>query len=150
MTVQTTAGMTLALSAAAPATYDDAGFEALTYTEVSEVSDFGEAEASAEEVTHTPVKTGIINKLKGSINYGNLNVQFARVASDAGQQIVKNGFDGPARNTIHSARLTDQNGDKIYFTVRIMSNGLNIGGPNQIFGGNTNLAVLGGFIPVAA
>ena len=49
---QTLAGSKVYISASLPATYDSAGFTALTYTEIGEISDIGTVGKEYTLVTH--------------------------------------------------------------------------------------------------
>ena len=70
MTVRTSAGTTLKVSASAPATFDKAGYSALTFTAVGEITDLGEFGREYALVTHNPVGTRGTQKFKGSFNEG--------------------------------------------------------------------------------
>lgn len=52
---QSVAGSTLKISAALPATYDAAGFTALSYTAVSEITDMGSLGKDFSLISHNPV-----------------------------------------------------------------------------------------------
>lgn len=148
--VFTTLGTVLSVAVGAPATYDQAGFEALSWTPVGEVGDLGEFGGTREVVTFTPVDTGIIAKRPGSIDYGQMPLQIARDASDAGQIILQAGLDGAEAGNVHSVRLVDRNGDTIYFTGIISSFTYNAGSANTIFGGACNFELDNKPLPVAA
>ena len=78
----------LSVSATLPATFDAAGYVALTFTEVGEATEIPEAGADHAVVTHTPLKTGIVNKFHGELNYGSLSIPMAYDSADAGQGIL--------------------------------------------------------------
>lgn len=121
MSVLTSTGTLLAVVAAQPATVDAAGFGALTFVNVGEVTDLPEYGASAEVVTHQPLATGITEKYKGFINNGSMSVSLARDADDAGQAVLALGVTGINKNTEHSFRVTYQDGSIDYFTGKIFS-----------------------------
>ena len=54
--VQTSAGTVVSVSAGLPATFDAAGFAALTYTQVGKVDNAGNLGASIAPVTFTPIE----------------------------------------------------------------------------------------------
>lgn len=126
-------GTVVAVSAADPATYDAAGFGALTYStcgEISEVPSFGSEAALA---THTPLKTGIVAKRRGSINYGSLTLNMAYSDSDTGQNILKLAGDAiPGVDSTVSVKITLKNGDIQYFTAQVMSFKTNVGNSDAI------------------
>ena len=130
--VFTTAGTAYAISAAEPATYNDTGFAALTWTEVAEVTDMGEYGASFEVVSHNPLATRRTVKRKGTVNDGALSLQLGRTPADAGQAILIAGVDGAGIDTVHSHRVTLQDGTIQYFTGQIYSYTTNVGSANQI------------------
>lgn len=79
----------LSVSAGVPATFDATGYAALTWTEVGEATEIPEYGAEHATVTHTPLKTGIVNKFHGELNYGSVAVPMALDLADAGQIILK-------------------------------------------------------------
>src|SRR3546814_14154410 len=87
--VFTSAGSTIAVSASPPATYDDTGFEALTFTDIGEVTNLGEFGRAYNLVTHNPLATRKTVTRKGSFNDGTVAMQLARVPSDAGHELGK-------------------------------------------------------------
>lgn len=113
-------GAIYSISAAEPATYDAAGFAALTFTEVGEVISIGAFGGTAEVLTQAPVKTGIINKVKGSRNYGSQAIQFGK-QTDAGQALLSAGFDGAAADDVHSIKIAYADGTVRYFTGLVAS-----------------------------
>ena len=132
--VFTSTGTQYAVSAAVPATYDEAGFVALTWTEVAEVTDMGEYGATYEVVSHNPLATKRTIKRKGTVNDGALAIQLGRDPSDAGQLLLIAGVDGAAADVVHSHRVTLQDGTIQYVTGQIFSYTTNIGASNQIVG----------------
>lgn len=125
MSYQTMVGSEIAISAALPATEDEAGYAALTYTPIGEITDFGEMTAQRTEVTHEPVKTGIVHKGKGSTNYGTRNTAIALDLNDAGQIIALAAQEDPAP---YSMRETWQDGTVVYYQALIMSFPYSAGG----------------------
>ncbi len=82
-------GTRLYASASLPATANEAGYEALTWTEVGEITEVPEYGGSAEVVNHTPLATGITQKYHGAVNYGSLSIPLAYNSNDAGQIILE-------------------------------------------------------------
>ena len=130
--VFTSSGTTYAISAGEPATYDAAGFGALTYTDVAEVTDMGEYGASFEVVSHNPLATRRTVKRKGTVNDGAMSLQLGRDPSDAGQAILIAGVDGAGIDIVHSHKVTLPDGTIQYFTGQVYSYTTNIGSSNQI------------------
>lgn len=143
----TSAGTTLGVSATAPATYDQAGFELLTFTEVGEITDLGEYGRQYNLVTHNPLGDRRTVKRKGSYNDGALSMQLARVPDDTGQVILINALD---TDDSIACEITLQNGDIQYFTAQVMSYTTGVGSVDQITNAACNLEIDNDIIEVAA
>lgn len=104
------------VSAAEPATYDTAGFGALSWTEVGEVESLGEFGGNASITNFVPLGTGVVKKRKGSIDYGTVSAAIGRLVGDTGQAILKAGFDGAAKYTVHSFKVVNADASIAYFT----------------------------------
>lgn len=134
----TSAGTTLSISAAAPAIYDAAGFLALTWTEIGEVSDLGEFGRQYNLVTFNTLGNRRTVKRKGSYNDGTIAAQMARVPSDAGQAILTVAVDS---DTSYSVKIVLQDGTIFYTTAQIMSYTTNVGNVDQITSATVNLEI---------
>lgn len=101
-TNQTMSGATIAVSASLPATYDSAGYgaTAMVYTTIGQVEDFGEHGANATIVEFTPVADGIVQKLKGSKNYGTKKLMIGNIPGDSGQVIIDAAVESTARYSV--------------------------------------------------
>ena len=117
MGLQTGAGSAIAISVAAPATQDVAGYTALTYTEAGNCEKIGTIGATFAKTEFQPLK-GPKQKLKGSADYGSLQPQFALDESDAGQTLFRTAADEET-NALYSVRVTYQSGAKRYFQGRV-------------------------------
>ena len=119
MAVATTAGSTLGISSSNPATYDVTGYAALTFTEIGEITDFGEFGRQYNLVTHNPVASRGTQKFKGSFNEGTMSLTMALDTDDAGQVAVKAAVDSDAN---YSFKMTHHgSGDVYYFQAKVMS-----------------------------
>lgn len=147
--VTTSLGTVFSTVLGAPATYDDTGFAALTYVEVGEVADIGEFGGEGEVLTFTPIKTGIVNKLIGSIDYGSISVQLGKIFGDSGQDILKAGFDGAAKGKTHSFKVEYIDGGIEYFTGISTSFTSNVGSASSVRMGACNVALNNQVITVA-
>lgn len=136
MTVRTSAGSTIAISAALPATFDAAGFAALAFTKIGEVTDMGEFGREYALVTHNPVDNRGTVKRKGSFNEGTMDLKVGLDTDDAGQVIAKAAADS---DDDHSIEVTTQNGDKYYFLAQVMSFKVGVGSVDQITGASIKL-----------
>lgn len=129
MTVRTSAGTTLKVSATAPATFDAAGYGALTYTAVGEITDLGEFGREFALVTHNPVATRGTQKFKGSFNEGTMNLTLGLDTDDAGQILMK---AASLADTSYSFEVTTQNGDTYFFQAMVMSFKVGVGSVDSI------------------
>ncbi len=139
MTVQTNAGTAISVSIAAPATHDDAGFAALTYTLIGEIVTTGTKGPSVALVTHSPLDKRAIQKYKGTVNYGTYSMGLGLDIADAGQILLKAGADGAQIDVVHSFKEVKQNGDIEYYRAVIMSFDRAGGGNDAVLGANTSL-----------
>jgi len=120
----------LSVSAAAPATFDAAGYAALTFTDVGEASEVPEFGAAYSAVTFTPLKTGIVNKFHGELNYGSITIPLGYDSADAGQIIL---LAALASKDEISFRETRSDGTIRYIMGKVMSfpRGQSVGSVNM-------------------
>ena len=150
MAVLTSTGTSIGVIAAEPATHDAAGFGALVFVAIGEVTTLGEYGAAAQVVTHEPLATGITEKHKGFINFGSMAVSVAFSEDDAGQLIVAAGVTGAGQNTEHSFEVTYQDGSIDYFTGKIFSYTKNPNGANSMVASAVALEINSTIVEVAA
>ena len=138
MTTYTTAGSTIKVSAGVPATFDAAGYAALTYTPVGEVTNMGEFGRVYALVTHQPISSRGTQKKKGSYNEGTMALQMGLDTDDAGQILMK-----AARNSdaAYAFKITDQKGDVYYFQGLVMDFKVGLGGVDQITAATSNIEI---------
>jgi hypothetical protein len=117
------------VSASTPATWDAAGYAALTYTTVGEITNFGEFGRIYNLVTHNPVSNRGTVKKKGSFNEGQMALQLGLDTDDTGQILMK---AASLSDNDYSVLVTTQNGDKYYMQVQVMSWKVNVGGVDSI------------------
>lgn len=129
MTVRTSAGTTIKVSASAPATFNAAGYGALTFTTVGEVTDLGEFGREFTLVTHNPVGSRGTQKFKGSFNEGTINLSLGLDTDDAGQILMKT---ASLDDAAYSFEVTTQNGDSYFFQAMVMSFKVNVGSVDSI------------------
>lgn len=139
MTVQTTAGATFGIVASSPATYDPAGFAALTFVNVGEIVSLGEHGATYALVTHSPLDQRRVKKFKGSVNDGSMALALGMDIADAGQVLLIDGADGSAVDTEHSVEIVYQDGSIEYFTAIVMSYTRNPSTIDTIIGANVTI-----------
>lgn len=117
MSAETSAGTKFSISAARPATYNAAGFGVLTFTEVGEITDYGEFGRKYNLVKHNPVATRKTVKRKGSYDSGSMTLPMALVNDDAGQIIMK---AASVSDDSYSFCVELKDGYKYYFTAQVM------------------------------
>lgn len=145
-TAFTSAGSTIAIALAAPATFNAAGYAALTWKEVGEVVDIPEFGKEYNLVTHNPLKDKRTRKKKGSYNNGSLTLNMARAPGDDGQADMLTALDDvdPA-----SFCVTLQDGTKMYYQALVMSYKTGIGSVDQITAASATLEIDSEIVEVA-
>jgi len=145
MTVRTSAGTTLRIAVAAPATFDAAGYGLLFPTTptaanpiIGEITELGEFGREYTLVTHSPIGTRVIQKQKGAINAGTMSLQLALSEADLGQIMLKAASQSDAA---HSFALTAQGGRRVFFRAMVMSFTSNLGGVDSIASGSVTLEI---------
>lgn len=134
MTVFTSAGTTLTISASIPATFDDTGYAAVFAESpgpavVGEITDMGEFGREFALVTHMPVGSRGTQKFKGSFNEGTMALSMGLDTDDSGQVIMKTASLSDAN---FSFLVTTQSGDKYYFQSKVMSFKVNVASVDSI------------------
>lgn len=115
-------GSVLKVSHAEPATFDVAGYEALTWLEIDDVTNIGAGGGSATVQSYVPLKTGITVKRAGAIEYQDRTFQLGRhLQTDTTHQLIKNGFDGIYKGDVFSWAVHYPDGSKDFFTATIAS-----------------------------
>ena len=112
MTVRTSATTTLQISAGVPATFNQAGYAALSFTTVGEITNFGEFGREFTLVTHNPVATRGTQKLKGAFNEGTMNLTLGLDTDDAGQVLMK---AAALSDSLYAFKITVAGGDVYYY-----------------------------------
>jgi len=143
MTVHTSAGTTLSISASIPATFDASGYNAVFTASpgpavVGEITDLGEFGREFALVTHMPVGTRGTQKFKGSFNEGTMALSLGLDTDDAGQILMK---AASLSDNNYSFLVTTQNGDKYYFQAKVMSWKVNVAGVDSITTATASLEI---------
>lgn len=145
MPVMTTAGSTFGVSAVLPGTYNAAGFNALTFTTVGEVTDMGEVGSEYSIVNHNPISARRVQKLKGSYDAGSITLQFGRDYTDAGQTAMQTALSSDSAVAL---RVTLQNGKKLYFTGLVTSFKTSVGSVDQVTSASAVVELVGDVLEV--
>jgi hypothetical protein len=136
MTAKTSAGSTLAISATAPATFNAAGYAALTPTVIGEITDLGEFGRVYNIVTHNPLDTRATVKRKGSYNEGTMELKLALDGDDAGQDLLD---AASTSDNDHYFELTLQDGEIFYFAAQVSSFKVGVGSVDTITNASVTL-----------
>jgi hypothetical protein len=129
MTVHTSAGSSIAISAATPGTFNQAGYAALSWTAIGEVTDLGEFGRDYALVTHNPIATRGTQKRKGSFNEGTMDLKVGLDVDDAGQILA---LAASTSDNDYSFRVTLQDGSVYYFRAQVMSFKVGVGSVDNI------------------
>lgn len=143
MTVRTTAGTTLKISASIPATFDAAGYAAIagTMAKIGEITNLGEFNREFALVTHNPIDNRGTVKKKGSFNEGSMQLQMGFDESDAGQILLQ---AAALSDNNYSFLVTLQSGKKFYFQAQVMNFKIGAGSVDQITSATSNLELTTG------
>lgn len=117
MGVQTVAGAIVSISASTPATFDSAGYAALTVTAIGEISDAGQHGRVYNVVTHNPIGSRGTQKYKGSFNEGQKVLTVGIDDDDAGQTIAIAALDS---DSDYSFKVEYQDGSIDFFQAKVV------------------------------
>ena len=131
--ITSSVGTAVSVSNAAPATYNSTGFAALTWSLCGELAELPAFGAEAALATHTPLKTGIVAKRRGSLNYGSVALTMAVSDEDTGQTVLQDAAEAAAGTDAQvSVKVVLVNGEVQYFTAQVMSYKVNVGNADAI------------------
>lgn len=139
----TSAGSAIFISAGVPATIDAAGFGALTYTKIGDVTDLGQVGPAVGNVQHVPVDQSIVFKFKTITDNGAMALKGARVTTDAGQTLL---IAAVASFATYAFKVVLQNGAIIYFQGLADSYKTTVGTAGVITSFDSNILVSGGIV----
>lgn len=136
------AGSTISISAGVPATFDTAGFAALTYTLIKEVTDIGTFGKTSGLITHTPINDPTTYKFRGISNPGQLQLKGARVTADAGQTLL---VAAAASQASYAFKIVLADATVVYFQGLAMGYQTMLGTAGVITGFDCNVEISGNF-----
>jgi len=137
----TSTGTILSVVAEDPATFDEAGYEALVFVLVGGVIDLPEYGPNVQVVESNPLATGVTEKFKGFINYGSQAIGLEFDAEDAGQIILAAGAEGATKNTQHAIKIEYQDGSVDFYSARIFSYTKAPGSANSMVGSTAQVEI---------
>lgn len=143
---QTAAGTTFGISLTLPATEDAAGYAALTFLDVGEVTNIDEYGRVYELVTSNPLSSRRVKKYKGSYDEGSFSITYDITFDDAGQVAVTTARDDDANAAIE---IVHQDGTIDYMSVKVMSTTTAVGTLDSMLEGSTSVEIDSDIIRVA-
>lgn len=127
--VQTLVETTISVSASLPATFDDTGYAALTFSAIGQVTDWTPGGQVYNVVTSNPIAQRSTDKYKGTFNNGADSITVNRDDDDAGQVIIQAALTSDADQAFE---VTYQDGTIDYFTGKVVSFDTVAGGADSI------------------
>ena len=116
--VITFAGSVVSISAGVPATYDQTGFEALTFTGLGEVISVGSRGRTYNDVTYTSfAERGTIHR-KGAFDEPEMPIEIGADRTDAGQLIMSTASKS---DSLYAIKIEYNNGEVDYFQCLVFS-----------------------------
>lgn len=137
----TAAGSKLFVSSTLPATYNKAGFEALTWTEVGEVTEIPAFGKVYNIVTHLPLGSRQTIKRKGSFDNGDVDVPYAYDTDDDAGQVIMTAAVDSDNSYAFKVDIKDPALKSVYFTAQVTSQPLTVGSTDSIVMMNSTLAI---------
>lgn len=125
----TAAGTMLGISATAPTTDDEAGYSAITFTEVGQLEKIGAVGGSHKKVDFQPFR-GPAQKYKGGVDYGAIQPIMGFDPDDAGQLLLAAADEEVS--ALFSFCVTYRDGAKRFFRGRVFGFPENIDGADTI------------------
>lgn len=134
---ETVAGTKLYVAVAAPATYDAAGYAALTWVQVGQITKFPSVMGRTyNTATVETVDDPQVREKKGNFKLTNPEFECVWAESDAGQIIVAAAANN---NTVPSFKVVKQAGGIRYFPAQVMMFVENLGTSNDAVKGGLTL-----------
>lgn len=147
MTVQTIADSGLYISAGIPATLDEAGYAALTFTKIGEITNLGSRGRTYTIVSHLPIDSRRAEKYKGSYDEGDPDYSLAIDKADAGQILATTARDS---DDDYSFKEVTQDGAIDNFMGKVTAFTRAGGGTDDIDAGTITIAINSDVVEVAA
>lgn len=139
MSQHASAGTCISVSAAKPATFDSAGYTALSFTSVGELESIGDITRRKAAINFANLCTGKTTVLKGGEEGISVTIGVALDRDDAGQVLMTAGY---AATTPYSFKILESNGDIVFFQAYVMEDSIRYGGITDVVKGGYSLGVL--------
>lgn len=129
---RTFAGAKIAVSASAPATYNEAGYEALTWTAEHCIDAVPVITKKYNAVTKSTTCDTVEKDVKGGAKYDPVNYKFDPVDSRAAETIYQTAFDSQTAEisvrVSFAKRAGETTPDIVYFTAQVAAFAYSAGG----------------------
>lgn len=149
-------GFYISTSTTAPATYDAAGYGALTYVKVCPLQNLGAFGTSFESVTFDDICTGLRTKIKGINDNGEMEVVAGYDDTDAGQIRLKLAVADTSTSNYHF-KVTFPNKQNLtgtdsvfYFSGKVMSAVRTPGGASDVVTLNSTIGINSAIVEVVS
>lgn len=148
MSFETVANSEISICAAAPATMDAAGFAALAWVKIGEITDMGSVVGREYNTSsHSPVTSAQVVEKKGSYRLTPAEFMCAWDEEDDGQVLVDTASQS---NAVYSFKVEKQGGGIRYFTAQVSKFVENMGTVDNVVTGAFTLLRQTDTIKVAA
>lgn len=119
--IQSVVGTTISVVAGYPATFDESGYAALTYTKIGLIEGITLPESSYEEEVFNILDSGDRVRILTFLNGGDFSFALADVPEEDGQAIVIAHHDGASAREPVSFEVAQSNGATRYLSGKVMS-----------------------------
>ncbi len=149
---QTSTGIVIGCVLGSPASEDAAGYAALTFVNIGEITNIPDFGATVAVVESNPLATGITEKFAGFVNFGSVSLEADLDPEDAGQALATDAVtpDHASFGQVFSFELTYASGAKRYWQARFFSATESPGSSNSMIGTTMNVEIVSKVIKVAA
>lgn len=152
----TATGTTLGITAntTAPATFDAAGYGALTYYNVGCAESYGSLGGEKTITEFICIEDGVVQKVNGSTNYGTLEVTLALNDVNTAWDYIHTAFNDKSAGDYYfkmqypNAQNSTGTGAIRYFPAKVSSVKENVAGANDVVTMTVTLAITGKIIIV--
>ena len=136
-------GTCISYSAATPSTFDQTGYEALSWTESAEIINIGDLGGETEVVNYSLVCSGNTKKRLGARNEGQHVIEAEYNKDSAAQGIL---VTAETNKTIISVKIDRSTGDAKYYQGYVVSNKDLMGGASDLVKLQSTLEIEGGTV----
>ncbi len=148
MPINTAAGARFSIGTKTIAT-DAASYALDTYVEVGEIENIGEFGDEVSAATFTALADRRVRKFKGTYDAGDISLAVGFDSGDAGQTALNAALKDEGSQD-YNFKVLFEDGDTFYFSGKVMSRRIAVGGAEDIVKANINIAIATAVVEVAA